>query len=118
MNRDKQTEIKQLAKDIFAPKVALDGIDLAFASAHGADVEDCHFMRIANHLYGKGYRKSTDVAFEAIDNFRDSIMDVFIDMCRGNDYNKLTLLQIGDAIESIYDKQIAELKNKYESEEK
>ncbi len=62
MSRDKQIEeIKQLAKDIFAPKVALDGIDLAFASVHGADMEDSHFMRIAKHLYGKGYRKASDV---------------------------------------------------------
>lgn len=70
----------------------------------------------AEALYNAGYRKAEDVAFEATDNFRDAIMDVFIGMCRGNDYNKVNLLQIGDAIDAVYDKQIADLKKKYESE--
>ena len=56
-------EIKQLARDIFEPKTAIDGIDLAFAAVHGADRDDTHFMRIATHLYGKGFgiqgRRST-----------------------------------------------------------
>ncbi len=57
-----------------------------------------------------------EVAVEAIDRFRNAIMDVFIDMCRGNDYNKVNLLQIGDAIDAVYDKQIAEICKKHESE--
>lgn len=74
MNRDKQIEeIKQLAKDIFAPKVALDGIDLAFASVHGADMEDSHFMRIAKHLYAKGYRKASDVAREVFEEIEKQL---------------------------------------------
>ena len=76
----------------------------------------CNPKRNAERFIAKDYRKSTDVAFEATDNFRDAIMDVFIDMCCGNDYNKLTLLQIGDAIDAVYDKQIADIKKKYESE--
>lgn len=51
--------------------------------------------------------------FEGVDKFRSDLMDKFIDLCRGNDYNKLTLLKIGDTVDQIYDKQIAELKKKY-----
>ena len=55
----------------------------------------------------------TDDVFECIDRFRDELMSRFIDLCRGNDYNKLTLLKIDDVVCKIYDKQIAELKKKY-----
>lgn len=51
--------------------------------------------------------------FEAVDKFRNDLMDKFIDLCRGNDYNKLTLLKIDDVVSEIYDKQIDELKMKY-----
>ena len=57
-------EIKQLARDIFETREAIDGIDLAFAAVHGADRDDTHFMRIATHLYGKSYRRASDVARE------------------------------------------------------
>lgn len=50
-----------------------------------------------------------DKQFEALDKFRDELMDKFIDLCRGNDFNKLTLLKIGDTIDQIYDKLIAEM---------
>jgi hypothetical protein len=52
-------QIKEMARDIFEPKVAIDGIDLAFAAVHGADMPDSHFMRIAQHLYNEGYRKQS-----------------------------------------------------------
>jgi hypothetical protein len=52
----------------------------------------------------------------AVDKFRSDLMGKFIDLCRGNDYNKLTLLKIGDTVDQIYDKQIAELKKKYTEE--
>ena len=51
--------------------------------------------------------------FEGVDKFRSDLMNKFIDLCRGNDYNKLTLLKIGDIVDQIYDKQIDELKKKY-----
>lgn len=41
---------------------------------------------------------------EALDSFRNEVMDKFIELCRGNDYNKLTLLKIGDTIDFIYEK--------------
>jgi hypothetical protein len=51
--------------------------------------------------------------FEEVDKFRTNIMNKFIYLCRGNDYNKLTLLKIGDVVDEMYDVQIAELKKKY-----
>jgi hypothetical protein len=66
----------------------------------------------------ENYISAADVApraevFEAVDKFSNDLMDKFIDLCRGNDYNKLTLLKIDDVVCEIYDKQIAELKKKY-----
>lgn len=55
-----EKQIEEMARDIFAPKVAIDGIDIAFASVHGADKPDSHFMRIAQHLYNAGYRKQSE----------------------------------------------------------
>lgn len=51
--------------------------------------------------------------FEEVDKFRTDLMNKFIDLCRGNDYNKLTLLKIGDVVDEMYDRRIAELKKKY-----
>ena len=59
--------------------------------------------------------KNSDV-FECIDRFRDELMNMFIALCRGNDYNKLTLLKIDDVVCKVYDKQIAELNKKYTEE--
>lgn len=56
----KEKQIEEMARDIFAPKVAIDGIDIAFAAVHGADKPDSHFMRIAQHLYNAGYRKQSE----------------------------------------------------------
>ena len=39
-----------------------------------------------------------------IDAFKSEIMNRFIELCRGNDYNKLTLLRIGETIDRIYEK--------------
>lgn len=39
-----------------------------------------------------------------IDEFKNEVMSKFIELCRGNDYNKLTLLRIGDTIDRIYEK--------------
>ncbi|MEE1357645.1 MAG: hypothetical protein UHG68_08810 [Clostridia bacterium] len=51
--------------------------------------------------------------FEEVDKFRADLMNKFIDLCRGNDYNKLTLLKIGDVVDEIYDRLVVELKKKY-----
>ena len=39
-------------------------------------------------------------------DFRDDLMDEFIELCCGNDYNKLTLLKIGDVVDKIFEKHI------------
>lgn len=39
-----------------------------------------------------------------LDEFKREIMSAFIIMCKGNDFKKLTLLKIGDTIDSIYEK--------------
>lgn len=43
---------------------------------------------------------------EALTEFRNEVVDEFIDLCWGNDYNKVNLLKIGDTIDQIYDKHI------------
>jgi hypothetical protein len=43
---------------------------------------------------------------DALSDFNDDLISEFIELCRGNDYNKLSLLKIGDTIDNIYDKHI------------
>ena len=47
--------------------------------------------------------------FEAVDKFRDELMDKFLSLCNYNDFNKLNLEKIGDTVNEIYDKCIAEM---------
>lgn len=49
------------------------------------------------------FKNKAEIVLEEIDNFRSDIMSRFIDMCGGNDYNKVNLLQIGDTIDHIFD---------------
>lgn len=42
-----------------------------------------------------------------LDDFRDEIMDRFLSLCNYNDYNKLTLLRIGETIDEIYSKYVS-----------
>ena len=51
--------------------------------------------------------------FHEVDMFRKELMNTFVELCRGNDYNKLTLLKIGDTVDEIYANRISELKKKY-----
>lgn len=39
-----------------------------------------------------------------IDEFKSEVMSEFIRLCNGNDFNKLTLLRIGDTIDRIYER--------------
>lgn len=50
--------------------------------------------------------EARDIAFEALDAFRDELAGRFIDLCNGNDFSKLTLGKIYDTINEIYDKHI------------
>lgn len=47
----------------------------------------------------------------AIDGFKNELMGEFITLCCENDYNKLTLLKIGDTIDRIYDEHIDKYAN-------
>ena len=59
--QNEKQAIEEMAKDIFDTRVAIDGIDIAFAAVHGADTKDSNFVRIAKHLViGKGYRKQRE----------------------------------------------------------
>lgn len=63
------------------------------------------------------YLPTADVAprvevLEAVDEFKNDLMDVFIGLCGGNDYNRLNLLKIGDTVARVYNKHITELKKK------
>lgn len=49
--------------------------------------------------------------FEAVDKFRDELMDRFIELCGYNDYNKINLLLIGETVDEVYDKCIEDIKN-------
>ena len=52
-----------------------------------------------------------DIALAALDAFKCELAGRFIDLCKGNDYNKLTLLKIYDTINEIYDKHIEKWAN-------
>ena len=41
---------------------------------------------------------------EVLDDFKDDLMSRFIVLCFGNDYNKLTLITIGNQIDKLYEK--------------
>jgi protein-arginine kinase activator protein McsA len=59
-----EKQIEEMARDIFEPRVTIDGIDIAFAAVHGADRDaENHFMRIARHLYEKCWRKQKEGEF-------------------------------------------------------
>ena len=49
--------------------------------------------------------------FEAVDKFRNLIMNKFIELCNYNDFGKINLLTIGETIDKIYDKCIEDMVN-------
>ena len=66
---------------------------------------------IAKVLYNAGYRKqSENEILEAVDEFRSALMDKFIDLCRGNDFNKINLLLIGETVDRTFDDMVAKMK--------
>ena len=44
--------------------------------------------------------------YDELELFRDMLIDEFIRLCNYNDYNKLTLLKIGDVVNECFDKSI------------
>ena len=47
--------------------------------------------------------------FKVVDKFRDELMDRFLSLCNYNDYNEINLLTIGETVDRIYDKCIADI---------
>ena len=43
--------------------------------------------------------------------FRNMLIDEFIRLCNYNDYNKLTLLKIGDVVDECFEKSIEIIKD-------
>ena len=52
--------------------------------------------------------------FEAVDKFRDELMDKFLSLCNYNDYSKINLLTIGETVDRIYEKCINDMVNEDE----
>lgn len=52
--------------------------------------------------------------YEAVDKFRDLIMNKFIELCNYNDYGKINLLTIGETVDRVYDKCIEDMVNEDE----
>lgn len=60
---------------------------------------------------GVEYHKQSEVEIlEAVDMFRNLIMNKFIELCNYNDYGKINLLLIGETIDRIYDDVVAKMK--------
>lgn len=47
--------------------------------------------------------------FEAVDKFRNLIINKFIELCNYNDYGKINLLTIGETVDRIYDRCIEDM---------
>ena len=47
---------------------------------------------------------TTDPEMRLVSQFRNEAMAEFIRLCKGNDFNKLTLLTIGDSIDRLHEK--------------
>ena len=49
--------------------------------------------------------------YDELELFRDMIINEFIRLCNYNDYNKLTLLKIGDVVDECFDISIVRCKD-------
>ena len=49
--------------------------------------------------------------------FRNMLISEFIRLCNYNDYNKLTLLKIGDVVDECFDKSIEIINEKWSEQE-
>ena len=75
------------------------------------------FVDISDYLLANGVIVQIDnIKAEAykeflplLEEFRNEVVDKFIIMCDGNDYNKLNLMSMVDTIDCIYDKHIDNL---------
>ena len=49
--------------------------------------------------------------------FRDMLIDEFLRLCNYNDYNKLTLLKVGDVVNECFDKSIETIQDMRKEDE-
>ena len=49
--------------------------------------------------------------YDKLESFRDLLIGKFLQLCNYNDYNKLTLLKIGDVVDKCFDKSIETIKD-------
>lgn len=47
--------------------------------------------------------------FEAVDKFQNELMDEFLKLCNYNDFNRISLLTIGETVDRIYEKCINDM---------
>ena len=87
----------------------IEEIENAIGEYYGCDGR--LYNSFAKYLYKQGYRKQSENAtLEVVDKFRSVLMDKFIDLCRGNDFNKINLLLIGETIDQTFDDVVAKMK--------
>ena len=48
--------------------------------------------------------------YEALEKFREALMDEFLRLCNYNDFSKLNLEKIADTVNDIYDKCIDDMR--------
>ena len=54
--------------------------------------------------------------YEAVEKFRDALMEKFLRLCNYNDFSKLNLEKIADTVNEIYDKCIGDMRKEDEGE--
>lgn len=55
--------------------------------------------------------------YDELELFRDILMEEFLRLCNYNDYNKLSLLKIGDVVNECFDKSIETIKDMRKEDE-
>ena len=65
--------------------------------------------KMYSEIKAEAYKECNQKTLMCLDKFREEIVDKFIIMCDGNDYNKLNLMSMVDTIDSIYDKHMDNL---------
>jgi hypothetical protein len=58
-----------------------------------------------------------DSCYDELELFRSLLMDEFLRLCNYNDYNKLTLLKIGDVVDECFDKSIEAIQDMRKEDE-
>ena len=92
---DKQKQIEELEKEL----------EEIFDEEYNRGYEPCGSI-VAERLYDAGYRKQTEEILNAIDSFKNALMDKFLMLCNYNDYSRLNLLKIDETVSDVFNEQI------------